>query len=198
MVEIRCTMIAAYIRYLFDYLKMANMINLVGLVDPKQVSAQSGSLSYKSKHLSDCLEKADGDQFFLVPYNPGGHWVLIIVRPAKKIVYYMDSLPNRSVDDDMRNIVNTAIKMHNSHVGKQSSRKSAIWKTLHGTPRQPTNVECGHYVMRFMRDIIHDPEPAFEKKFDKKKEPVKYVQEDIDQVRLEWAEIVTKQLENNQ
>ena len=54
--------------------------------------------------------------------------------------------------------------MYNSHTGKQSSRKSPIWKNLQGTPRQPTNVECGYYVMRFMRDIIHDAGLAFAKK----------------------------------
>ncbi|KAI5328596.1 hypothetical protein L3X38_027993 [Prunus dulcis] len=96
MVEIGSTVIVVYMRYLFEYIKMANIVSLV-----------------------DRLEKADGDQFFFVPYNPS-HWVLIIVRPAKETVYYMDSLSNRSVDEDMRNIVNTAIKMYNSHVGKQS------------------------------------------------------------------------------
>ncbi|KAI5351535.1 hypothetical protein L3X38_004426 [Prunus dulcis] len=169
MVEIRSTVIALYMRYLFDYLKKANMVNLVGLMDPGQVNSQSRTLSHRSKYLLDCLKNADGDQFYLVPYNPGGHWVLIIVRPAKETVYYMDSLPNRYVDEDMRNIVNT----------------------------QPTNVECGYYVMRFMRDIIHDAGLAFEKKFDKKKEPVVYTQEYIDEVRLEWAEFVNKQLQNN-
>ncbi|CAL2248365.1 unnamed protein product [Prunus armeniaca] len=173
MVEIGSTMIAVYMR---------------------QVSSQSRTLSHHSKHLSKCLKNADGYQFYLVPYNPGGHWVLIIVRPTKETVYYMDSLPNRSIDEDMRNIVNTSIKMYNSHTGKQSSRKSPIWKNLQGTPRQPTNVECGYYVMRFMRDIIHDPGLAFEKKFDKKKEPVVYTQEHIDKVRLEWIEFVNKQL----
>ncbi|KAI5324105.1 hypothetical protein L3X38_033178 [Prunus dulcis] len=133
MVEIGSTVIALYMRYLLDYLKMANMVNLVGLVDPGQVSSQSGTLSHRSKYLLDRLKNADGDQFYLVPYNPGGHWVLIIVRPAKETMYYMDSLPNRSVDEDMRNIVNT----------------------------QPTNVECGYYVMRFMRDIIHDAGLAY-------------------------------------
>ncbi|KAI5351547.1 hypothetical protein L3X38_004438 [Prunus dulcis] len=86
---------------------MANMVNLVGPVDSGQVRSQSGTLSYRSKHLSDHLKNADGDQFYLVPYNPGGHWVLIIVRPAKETVNYMDSLPNRFVDADMKNIVNT-------------------------------------------------------------------------------------------
>ncbi|CAL2230608.1 unnamed protein product [Prunus armeniaca] len=107
MVKIGATMIAVYMRYLFDYLKMENMVKLVGLVDPGQVNSQSGTLSHGSKHLSESLKKADGDQFYLVPYNPGGHWVLIIVRPAKETVYYMNSLPNRFVDEDMRNIVNT-------------------------------------------------------------------------------------------
>ncbi|XP_021833925.1 uncharacterized protein LOC110773709 [Prunus avium] len=61
-----------------------------------------------------------------------------------------------------------AIKMYNAHASKHS-RKSAIWKTLQGTPKQPTNVECSYYVMRFMRDIIRDPTLEFEKKFEKKK-----------------------------
>ncbi|KAI5328107.1 hypothetical protein L3X38_027503 [Prunus dulcis] len=164
MVEIGSTVIVVYMRYLFDYLEMENMVNLVGLVDPGQVSSPSRMLSHRSKYLTDRLKNADGDQFYLVPYNPGGHWVLTIVRPAKETVYYMDSLSNRSVDEDMRNIVNTSIKTYNSHIGKQSSRKSPIWKNLQGIPRQPTNVECGYYVMRFMRDIIHDAGLAFEKK----------------------------------
>ncbi|KAL6289131.1 hypothetical protein ACE6H2_006641 [Prunus campanulata] len=48
--------------------------------------------------------------------------------------------------------------------------------------------------MRFMRDIIHDPDLNFEKKFDKKKDKLQYKQEDIDEVRHEWAEFVNKQL----
>lgn len=50
---------------------MANMVNLVGLVDPAQVSSQSGSLSNRSKYLANRLQRADGDQIFLVPYNTG-------------------------------------------------------------------------------------------------------------------------------
>ena len=49
---------------------MENIVNLVDLIDPAQVSAQSGTLSNSLKHLADRLKKADGDQFFFVPYNP--------------------------------------------------------------------------------------------------------------------------------
>ncbi|KAI5334552.1 hypothetical protein L3X38_024685 [Prunus dulcis] len=67
---------------------MANMVNLVGLVDPAQVSAQSELLSQRSRHLANHLKKADGDQILLVPYNLGCHWVLIIVRPKKETAFY--------------------------------------------------------------------------------------------------------------
>ncbi|KAL6272710.1 hypothetical protein ACE6H2_023402 [Prunus campanulata] len=170
MVEIGTTVISVYMRFLIDYLKMANMVNLVGLVDPGLVSSGAGSISDRIKNLSNRLNTADGNQFFLVPYNPGGHWVMIIVRPATETAYYMNSLPKRMVDDDMRNIVNTkSIKMFNIHINKNSRKQQAIWKNLHGTPEQPTS-------------------------FEKKKDKLQYKQEDIDEVRHEWAEFVNKQL----
>ncbi|BBH06937.1 hypothetical protein Prudu_018712 [Prunus dulcis] len=54
-----------------------------------------------------------------------------------------------------------------SSARKSCGRKAVIWKTLSGTPKQPSSVECGYYVMRFMRDIIMDPSLAFEKKYAK-------------------------------
>ncbi|BBH02512.1 hypothetical protein Prudu_013100 [Prunus dulcis] len=71
-----------------------------------------------------------------------------------------------------------------------AGRKAVIWKTLSGTPKQPSSVECGYYVMRFMRDIIMDPSLAFEKKYAKGKQEAPYPQEAIDEVRNEWAEFV--------
>ncbi|CAL9011651.1 unnamed protein product [Prunus brigantina] len=71
-------------------------------------------------------------------------------------------------------------------------RKAPIWKTLPGTPKQPSSVECGYYVMRFMRDIIMDPSLEFEKKG---KEQAPYPQEAIDVVRNEWAEFVCLHME---
>ncbi|VVA39134.1 PREDICTED: PRUPE_6G193600, partial [Prunus dulcis] len=70
---------------------------------------------------------------------------------------------HRVVDEEAKNIVNSAIKIYNSHIGR-AGRKAVIWKTLSGTPKQPSNVECGYYVMRFMRDIINDPSLGFENK----------------------------------
>ena len=93
---------------------------------------------------------------------------MLIVKAKRETVYFLDPLPgNRVVDEDAKNIVNSAIKIYNSHIGRPG-RKAPIWKTLPGTPKQPSSVECGYYVMRFMRDIIMDPSLEFEKKVRRK------------------------------
>ncbi|CAL2259436.1 unnamed protein product [Prunus armeniaca] len=84
--------------------------------------------------------------------------------------------------------------MYNSHIGRQG-RKAPIWKTLQGTPKQPSSVECGYYVMRFMRDIITNPSLEFEKKFKKGKDQAPYPQEAIEEVRKEWAYFVCLHME---
>ncbi|CAL2239424.1 unnamed protein product [Prunus armeniaca] len=161
MEEIGATVVAVYMRCLYDLLREANMCSMVGFIDPAQVSA-----------------------------NAGRHWVLLIVRAKRETVYFLDPLPgNRVVDEEGKNIVNSALKIYNSHIGRPG-RKAPIWKTLPGTPKQPSSVECGYYVMRFMRDIIMDPSLEFEKKFAKGKDQAPYPQAAIDEVRKEWAEFV--------
>ncbi|VVA38372.1 PREDICTED: ubiquitin-like-specific protease, partial [Prunus dulcis] len=113
------------------------------------------------------------------------HWILLIVRAKRETVYFLDPLPgNRVVDEEGKNIVNSAIKIYNSHIARAGR-----------TPKQPSSVECGYYVMRFMRDIIMDPSLAFEKKYAKGKQEAPYPQEAIDEVRNEWAEFVCLHME---
>ncbi|CAL2228726.1 unnamed protein product [Prunus armeniaca] len=165
-------------------------MSMVGFIDPAQVSANAGSLTDRSRIVASRLQKTDGEQIFMKPYNPGRHWVLLIVRAKRETVYFLDPLPgNRVVDEEGKNIVNSALKIYNSHIGRPG-RKAPIWKTLPGTPKQPSSVECRYYVMRFMRDIIMDPSLEFEKKFANGKDQAPYPQAAIDEVRKEWAEFV--------
>ncbi|CAL8992946.1 unnamed protein product [Prunus brigantina] len=113
----------------------------------------------------------------------------------EETVYFLDPLPgNHVVDEEAKNMVNSAIKIYNSHIGKQG-RKAPIWKTLPGTPKQPSSVECEYYVMRFMRDIIMDPSLEFENTFAKGKEQAPYPQAAIDEVMNKWAEFVCLHME---
>ncbi|CAL2238648.1 unnamed protein product [Prunus armeniaca] len=195
MEEIGATMVAVYMRCLYDRLREANMCTMVGFIDLAQVSANAGSLTDRSRIVASRLQKTDGEQIFMMRYNPGRHWVLLIVRAKRETVYFLDPLPgNRVVDEDGKNIVNSALKIYNSHIGRPG-RKAPIWKTLPGTPKQPNSVECGYYVMRFMRDIIMDPSLEFEKKFAKGKEQAPYPQEAIHIVWNEWADLVCLHME---
>ncbi|BBH02899.1 hypothetical protein Prudu_013612 [Prunus dulcis] len=179
-----------YVVYLHDVLKQANMCSMVGFIDPATVSANSGTIAERSRLVAARLQKTDGEQIFMMPYNPGRHWILLIVRAKKETVYFLDPLPgHRVVDEEAKNIVNSAIKMYNTHIAR-AGRKNVIWKTLSGTPKQPSSVECGYYVMRFMRDIIMDPSLGFENKYAKGNQEASYPQEAIDEVRNEWAEFV--------
>ncbi|KAI5344269.1 hypothetical protein L3X38_012146 [Prunus dulcis] len=171
MEEIGATVVAVYMRYLHDVLKQANMCSIVGFIDPSTVSANSGTIADRSRLVAARLQKTDGEQIFMMPYNPGRHWILLIVRAKRETVYFLDPLPgNRVVDEEAKNIVNS-------------------------TPKQPSSVECGYYVMRFMRDIIMDPSLAFEKKYAKGNKEAPYPQEAIDEVRNEWAEFVCQIIE---
>ena len=47
------------------------MCSMVGFIDPAQVSANAGSLTDRSRIVASRLQKTDGEQIFMMPYNPG-------------------------------------------------------------------------------------------------------------------------------
>ncbi|KAI5323575.1 hypothetical protein L3X38_032647 [Prunus dulcis] len=71
MEEIGATVVAVYMRYLHDLLKQANMCSMVGFIDPATVSANSGTIADRSRLVASRLQKTDGEQIFMMPYNPG-------------------------------------------------------------------------------------------------------------------------------
>ncbi|KAI5343940.1 hypothetical protein L3X38_011816 [Prunus dulcis] len=71
MEEIGATMLAVYMRYLHDVLKKANMCSMVGFIDPATVSANSGTIADRSRLVAARLQKTDGEQIFMMPYNSG-------------------------------------------------------------------------------------------------------------------------------
>ncbi|KAI5335219.1 hypothetical protein L3X38_025352 [Prunus dulcis] len=71
MEEIGATVVAVYMRYLHDLLKQANMCSMVGFIDPTTVSANSGTIADRSRLVAARLQNTDGEQIFMMPYNPG-------------------------------------------------------------------------------------------------------------------------------
>ncbi|PRQ58102.1 putative Ulp1 protease family catalytic domain-containing protein [Rosa chinensis] len=121
-------------------------------------------------------------------YNSGDHWMLTIVHPVKETIYFVDSFYQSIIDSEWKHVVNDAINIFNWQRNKQG-RKTPLWKILMGAPKQPTNKECGYYVMRFMRDLILEDIQGVLAKWEGTMKTT-YLQEEIDEVRNEWAELL--------
>ncbi|RVW35074.1 hypothetical protein CK203_079892 [Vitis vinifera] len=85
------------------------------------------------------------------------------------ITYYLDPMACQPCDD-LREIVNIV-------------------------PRQPGSVECGYYVMRYMKEIIANPNQLTSKvyvipfQFNGRKT---YSEMEINEVRLDWTMLMTQ------
>ncbi|KAK3195521.1 hypothetical protein Dsin_026831 [Dipteronia sinensis] len=73
------------------------------------------------------------------------------------------------------------LSYYHSHNGNQSDTSMLQWERVQ-VPMQSTNVECGYYVLRFMKDIITDSSVLTENFHGKRT----YTQKEINEVRDEW------------
>ncbi|CAN6695440.1 unnamed protein product [Malus baccata var. baccata] len=185
MAEISTVCISIYIRQLWSTLKKNNLDGLFGFVDPGRISQKAGRKEQRSNALALRLQNCKKGQLIFAPYNKGFHWLLAIIDPYEELVYYMDSLNWIQIDPGMKDIVELALKMFKAQKGIKG-RKNINWKVVK-CPLQEGTVECGYYVMKYMKEIINDPNCSIITKF---KEKATYTQHEIDALRIEWAEYV--------
>ncbi|BBG93550.1 hypothetical protein Prudu_001597 [Prunus dulcis] len=89
MEEIGATVVAALTRCF----ETSKYVQHGWLYRPCYSSANSGTIADRSRLVAARLQKTDGEQIFMMPYNPGRHWILLIVRAKKETVYFLDPLP---------------------------------------------------------------------------------------------------------
>lgn len=196
MKEISATCIIVYMRHLYDKLNQSNMVDMVGLTDPSSISVGAGDSDQKSRVIAGRLQKGSADQILLVPYNSGYHWMLTIISEDKDVCYFMDPLQRYFMDslrrsmreEEWKYIVNNGIRQFNIQTGR-GVRKPPVWKVLTG-PKQPSNMECGYYVMRYMKEIVEDENLSFAVKWNGKTLNA-YTQTELDEVRCEWTDIIS-------
>ncbi|PRQ37372.1 putative Ulp1 protease family catalytic domain, transposase, Tnp1/En/Spm [Rosa chinensis] len=190
--EVSGNCIAVYQRYLYDQLTAYKMVDMVAFVDPSRIGGKgSGNGTVRAQHIRDRLLTAKPGQMFMLPYNSVDHWMLTIADPDRGTAYFMDPLKKRLPTGDWMSLLETAFGMFNAE-RKKKGRSSVIWKNLAGIPPQPSNKECGYFVMRYMRDIIEDKDLSlFATKWERRGNS-QYTQEDIDKLRNEWAKFVVK------
>ncbi|KAA0037162.1 uncharacterized protein E6C27_scaffold379G00700 [Cucumis melo var. makuwa] len=123
------------------------------------------------------------DQLVDAPYNPGDHWSLVIINPYDDVVYHLDSLRTSS-RDDIKYVTNMALMIFQSQKNLKKTRKTTFWKAV----KFPLQVG-GYYVMRYMREILSKDTSIITDVIDTRNS---YSQLELDEVRVEWAEFLSR------
>ncbi|GMN63044.1 hypothetical protein TIFTF001_032113 [Ficus carica] len=139
--EISVNSITIYIRYLADCCARAGMDQRFEFISPviislvQRVADRAAYVQERADYILQILRNAPQGKLFLMPYNSGQHWVLEVIDPWDDLVLYFNPLENEP-DDDFKDLITTALN---------------DWKISVG--RGEGYVECGYFVLAFMREI---------------------------------------------
>ncbi|RVX18748.1 hypothetical protein CK203_006965 [Vitis vinifera] len=131
------------------------------IISSKEVS--SNCILYYIWHLHRKLIDAKQAERYVLSIQHCFHWVLVALEMKKMIAYYLDPMACQPCDD-LKDIVNMAMRINPPEKQKTSKREPTWVKVV--CPRQPGSVECGYYVMRYMKEIIANPNQLTSKYFD--------------------------------
>ncbi|KAH7849778.1 hypothetical protein Vadar_022857 [Vaccinium darrowii] len=173
--------------HLCRVMKSANIGRRFNFVNPSAIFGTSIKLAGRSKSnlLASLLKDVENDKLVFVPYNLGVHWILLVIDLSSSTIHYLDSLQPEKIQPNIQVIFAAAMRIYDS--SKSIPRKRSLTWINVKCPRQPTNVECGFYVMRYMKDLIADESILSKKNFNGK---TTYTQAEIDEVRVEWMNCV--------
>ncbi|XP_059590774.1 uncharacterized protein LOC100261851 isoform X3 [Vitis vinifera] len=155
--EVSSNCILYYISHLHRKLidaKQAERYVFVNLALVSKAGMGEGSKENMSRVIADRLKNTKHAEYMLIPYNPDFHWVLVALEMKKMIAYYLDPMACQPCDD-LKDIVNMTIRINPPEKQKTSKREPTWVKVV--CPRQTGSVECGYYVMRYMKEIIANP-----------------------------------------
>ncbi|KAL6535537.1 hypothetical protein OROMI_026911 [Orobanche minor] len=169
------------------------MLDMFAFVDPAMIGGHPacGPIKKKVEYLTGRLKASQPRQLMMVPHNVDSHWVLTIINPENEKVYYLDLI--------RRLLLLAHVSGKPFAIGKYSeymrktSLKAVEWKPITGVPHQNDAIQCGYYVMRYMRDIVEDKEQSnFVIKWGRRDGGLEYTQAEIDVVMNEWAKFIVR------
>ncbi|KAA0067182.1 transposase [Cucumis melo var. makuwa] len=167
MVEIGYMCILAYITCLWDKCDCAKNFFVI---DQSKISSHIKDRDLRSKNLANQLEAVNLEQKVLIPYNTGFHWMLHVIDLRENCVYVLDSLRSK-VNEDIHGIINVVEDMASETRSTTLSINSKM-----KTCKVPSSI--GFCRVRVLRA-----------KFNTKNA---YRQEEIDEIRTEWAAFVSR------
>ncbi|GMN46140.1 hypothetical protein TIFTF001_015332 [Ficus carica] len=158
--EISANSIMVYISYLADCYARAGVDQSFKFISPVLVSPVQQNVDCeiycreRANNILRILTNTPRGKLFLMPYNSGQHWILAVIDPWDDSVLYFNPLGNEP-GDDFKSLIKLALNDWKIMVGR-GVRKQQNYKTLIDTVRCPIQegyVECGYFVLAFMREI---------------------------------------------
>ncbi|KAA0059543.1 uncharacterized protein E6C27_scaffold518G00570 [Cucumis melo var. makuwa] len=181
MQKVKTLSMVAYITYLYSLIIDLKKVSKYVFVDPSLISAGHSTREIRARNLCSRLMTSKQIQLVVAPYNPGDHWSLVIINPYDDVVYHLDSLRTSS-RDNIKYVTNMALTIFQSQKNLKKTRKTTFRKAV-GT------VECGYYIMRYMREIMSKDTSIITDAIDTRNS---YSQLEFDEVRVEWAEFLSR------
>ncbi|KAI5434413.1 hypothetical protein KIW84_021310 [Lathyrus oleraceus] len=159
--ELGIAVIHTYIWYMYDTLmrgtELCDRFNFIAASRINTTFITKNPTSVMNELVDRFMVAGDNTtpSLYFLPFNSGngGHWVLVAMDLSRLMVYYLDSLPgNWSKYPSMKKTVDAAILKFRSKKNYRN-RKDITWVRVQ-CPQQNNSIDCGFFVLRFMRDII--------------------------------------------
>ncbi|KAI5398023.1 hypothetical protein KIW84_063722 [Lathyrus oleraceus] len=132
---------------------------------------------------------------FFIPFNTGGHWLLLAINPIREIVYYLDSLGNDwTTYPDMKVLIDTVLQAFRAQRDIQTSRRGAnsiTWIKV-ACPQQRNQIDCGYFMLRFMRDTLALGRLKIPTDYFDEFKCAFYTKDQVDEIKEEWCQFMIK------
>ncbi|CAI8601447.1 unnamed protein product [Vicia faba] len=130
----------------------------------------------------------------LAPCNLGKHWVLLVINLNAEVIYYMDPLNGEPTKhQNFKTKFENALQIYransSSKVPKVSKSKKISWQKIK-CPRQINGVDCGYFVMRFMKEVIMENEFMIPTNYFFDHKCRTYSHDKLTEVKEDWATYV--------
>ncbi|GMN61068.1 hypothetical protein TIFTF001_030154 [Ficus carica] len=190
--EISASSIMVYISYLSDCCARAGLDQCFEfissfLVSPVQQNVDRVAyIRERADNIIRIITNVPRGRLVLMPYNSGQHWILAVINPWDDSVLYFNHLRN-DLGEDFQQLIMLALNDWKLLVGRGITKRRNC-KTLIQTARCPIqqgNVQCGNFVLGFMREITLNVDglALLQNK-------TSYTEDDLNLVRQEWTTYV--------
>ncbi|CAH1443287.1 unnamed protein product [Lactuca virosa] len=122
------------------------------VISPSTCKGKYKNIDDASRGVADWLSTRKGNDIIFMPYNPERHWVLGVLDMKSDTCYYLDSLISGNFNMQLKQIFDSEMVLYATQSGS-NKRVKLNWVNY---PVQPGSIECGYYMLRFMKEIVEE------------------------------------------